>query len=99
MRGEKGSTSDLAEGGHNSHWLLGASDEFRPSIKKPPGRPAVSPVLQDRRPCQVLSGAVREDGTSSRGRWGAGEHRASALQASFRDETDEVPAPVQLIFY
>lgn len=30
---------------------------------------------------------------------GAGEHRASALQASFRDETDKVPAPVQLVFY
>ena len=29
---------------------------------------------------------------------GAGELRASALQASLRDETDEVPAPVQLMF-
>ena len=98
LRGEKESTSDLAEGWRNSHWLLGASDRFRPSVQKPPGRPAVSPVLQDRRPCRVLSRGVCEEGTFSRVGGGAGELRASALQASLRDETEEVPAPVQLMF-
>lgn len=58
----------------------------------------MSPVLQDRRPCRVLSGGLREEGTFSRVGGGAGELRASTIQASFRDETDEVPAPVQLMF-
>lgn len=43
-------------------------------------------------------GGVREEGTFSRVGGGAGELRASTIQASFRDETDEVPAPVQLMF-